>query len=155
MKQGLPSWLKQCLFQNSYSHLRIHSFSRDFLSAYCVPDIGNIIMTKTDSWIFHSSANSPTKPTDFYSLLVFSCGCTRVQALQRFGNCQNRREPVLFSLNVQYGWTLLLSSRAFVCEFCCQGLDPTFRNRDEASDKTEELFMREMKENRSFCPLSY
>lgn len=41
-----------------------------------MPDIGNTIMTKIDSWIFHSSANSPAKPTDFYGLLIFGCGCT-------------------------------------------------------------------------------
>lgn len=70
-----------------------------------------------------------------------------MQALGSFWNCQNHREPVLVRQNAQCVWKLLLSSLAFICEFCCQSLDPTFRNRDEASDKIEELFMREMKEN--------
>lgn len=47
------------------------------MSAYCVPDIGNIIMIKTDSWIFYSSANASTKPTDFYKRPPNFCGgCT-------------------------------------------------------------------------------
>lgn len=125
IKQGLRSWLKQCLFQNSCSYLFAHSFSRDLLSAYCVPDIGTIIMIKTDSWIFHSSANSPTKPTDFHGLLIFVV-VVQVQALESFWNCQNHLEPILFRWNVQYGWKLLLSSLAFICEFCCQRNRPNF-----------------------------
>lgn len=71
-----------------------------------------------------------------------------MEALRSSSNCQAYREPVLFRFNVQYGWKVLLSALAFICEFYCQSLDQTFRNRHEAFNKMEELFMKEMKENR-------
>lgn len=77
-----------------------------------------------------------------------------VQAPKSYSNGQNYREPFLLRFTAQWGWQLLLIPLpSFVT--LTVSLDPTFRNRDEAFGKTEELFMREMKENRFFCLFSY
>lgn len=66
------------------------------------------------------------------------------QALKSFSNCQNNHELfVLFSFNFQHRWKLLPSSLAFICEFDTESPDPTFRNKDEAFDKTADAECRE------------